>query len=160
MLLHSRLYCGTSLDCRIICMAAGVARINIPVGDSAARSYCELWEHDSVPIEFSLDEPWTVGLKEALSADLSILQQHATILHKTYFQSLETFCRATGLHPRLTHAERSTEHEVAAAALHHLHDEWLSDEKSLQKFRRLNRRWGRKSRNRSVAKSSPLVSRE
>ncbi|MDF1862035.1 MAG: polysaccharide pyruvyl transferase family protein [Verrucomicrobiales bacterium] len=160
MLLHSRLYCGTSLDCRIICMAAGVARVNIPTGDSAARSYCELWEHDSVPIEFSLEEPWSVGLKEALSVDLSLLQQHATILHKTYFQSLEIFCGATGLHPRLTHSERNTEHEAAAAALHHLHDEWLSDDKSLQQFRRLNRRWGRKSRVRSSTKRSPLPSQE
>lgn len=145
MLLHSRLYCGTSLDCRIICMSGGVARINIPTGKASALSYCELWEHDNVPIEFSEDEEWIVALEEAFSVDLSLLQEHAAWLHRTYFSSLEKFCAATGIYPRLMQEDdKVTSHQEVAASLHHLHDEWLSDEESLRTFRRLNRKSGRR----------------
>ncbi|MCG8599993.1 MAG: polysaccharide pyruvyl transferase family protein [Verrucomicrobiales bacterium] len=140
MLLHARLYCGTSLDCRIICMSAGVARINIPVGEKATRSYCELWEHDDVPIEFSPDDTLEEAINEALQVDLSMLRKHAKGLHTAYFSALEVFSRETGIYPRLLPGEEKSEHQAASAVLHHLHDEWLSDEKSLKKFRRLNRK--------------------
>ncbi|MDF1657213.1 MAG: hypothetical protein P1U58_06345 [Verrucomicrobiales bacterium] len=139
MLLHSRLYCGSDLDCRIICMSGGVARLNIPSGSQAALSYCELWEHDEVPIEFAEEEDWIVALDEALSVDLSVLQQHSIFLHREYMDALSAFCDATGVYQRLTAERAETVHERVSAEMHHLHDEWLSDEDSLQRFRRLNR---------------------
>jgi len=139
MLLHSRLYCGSDLDCRIICMSGGIARLNIPTGNAAARSYCELWEHDAVPIEFAEEEDWIVALDEALSVDLSVLQQHSIFLHREYMTALAEFCNATGIYQQLTTAESETAHERITTNLHHLHDEWLCDEESLQRFKRLNR---------------------
>lgn len=139
MLLHSRLYCGSNLDCRIICMSGGVSRINIPVGNASAMSYCELWEHDEVPIEFAEDEDWIVALDEALSVDLSLLQQHSIHLHGQYMDALSAYSEATGIYQRLTATQKETVHERINASLHHLHDEWLSDEESLERFKRLNR---------------------
>lgn len=138
-LLHSRLYCGSCLSSRVICMSGGVARINIPTGNVAAASYCELWEHDSVPIEFANDEDWSVALDEALSADLSALQQHANWLHRRYQESLERFCRETGMSARLIASPVETVHAKTAALSHHLHDEWLTAENSTRLFKRLNR---------------------
>ncbi|MEM9283839.1 MAG: hypothetical protein AAGA96_18615 [Verrucomicrobiota bacterium] len=145
MLLHSRLYCGSSLDCRVICMSGGVARLNIPSGKPDALSYCELWEHDEVPIEFSCDEEWTVALDEALAVDHRILKEHTNSLHQEYFKALEQFCRHTGIIPKLLPEAVPTPHMRAAARLHHLQDEWLSDETSLRLFRQLNRHARRKS---------------
>lgn len=139
MLLHSRLYCGSNLDCRIICMSGGVARLNIPTGSAATRSYCELWEHDEVPIEFAEEEDWIIALDEALGVDLSVLQQHSIFLHREYMEALVEFCDATGVYQRLTATREETVHERVSTNLHHLHDEWLSDEESLQRFKRLNR---------------------
>ncbi len=140
LLLHSRLYCGSCLSSRVICMSGGVARINVPTGSPAARSYCELWEHDSVPIEFAEDEDWIDALEEALCADLSALQRHATWLHRRYQESLERFCRDTGMNARLTASPVETSHSRSAALSHHLHDEWLSDTRTTHLFKRLNRR--------------------
>lgn len=140
LLLHSRLYCGSCLSSRIICMSGGVARINIPTGSPAARSYCELWEHDSVPIEFAEGENWSLALEEALAADLSALQQHAIWLHRRYQESLERFCRETGMQARLIAGPVETSHAKTAALTHHLHDEWLSDSRTTHLFKRLNRR--------------------
>ncbi|MDA7922279.1 polysaccharide pyruvyl transferase family protein [Verrucomicrobiales bacterium] len=148
MLLHSRLYCGSSLSSRIICMSGGVGRINVPTGSPEVMSYCELWEHDSVPIEFSMDEEWEVGLNEAMDVDLSMLQEHSTTLHRHYFESFAKFCAETGMSARLIPGQPETAHARAAAATHHLHDEWLSDEKSLKLFRKLN------GRRKSVGKGS------
>lgn len=107
LLLHSRLYCGGNLDCRIICMSGGVARINLPVASTSVESYCELWEHDEVPIRFSdLDHDWEEALEEALRVDLSLLQQHAKSLHDSYFDSLELYCRETGIFARLARSGR------------------------------------------------------
>lgn len=139
MLLHSRLYCGSNLDCRIICMSGGVSRINVPNGKASALSYCELWEHDEVPIEFAEDEEWIIALDEALAVDLSVLQQHSIHLHREYLEALSAYCEATGIYQRLTGTRNETVHERVNATLHHLHDEWLSDEESLQRFKRLNR---------------------
>ena len=139
-LLHSRLYCGSCLSSRVICMSGGVARINVPTGAPAAGSYCELWEHDSVPIEFADDEDWAVALDEALSANLSVLQQHAAWLHRRYQESLERFCRETGMSARLVAGPVETPHARTAALSHHLHDEWLSNASTTRLFKRLNRR--------------------
>jgi len=139
-LLHSRLYCGSCLSSRVICMSGGIARINIPTGSPAAASYCELWEHDSVPIEFAEDEDWSIALDEALSADLSALQQHATWLHRRYQESLERFCRETGMSARLIVNPVETAHARSAALSHHLHDEWLTEAGTTHMFKRLNRR--------------------
>jgi len=153
MLLHSRLYCGSCLSSRIICMSGGIARINVPTGTPEVMSYCELWEHDSVPIEFSEEENWEVGLNETLEADLSMLQEHATSLHSQYFDSFAKFCAETGMSARLIPGQPETAHTRAIAATHHLHDEWLSDEKSFKLFRKLN---GRKKGN--AARSGALPS--
>lgn len=116
LLLHSRLYCGSSLEARIVCMAGGVARINIPTGDAATLGYCELWEHDEVPIEFAAGENWSHALDEALSVDWSILQHQAAWLHDRYRQSFDRFCRDTGIQPRLVPGERhETEHDRIAS---------------------------------------------
>lgn len=139
-LLHSRLYCGSDLDSRMICMSGGVARISLPDRTSSTQSYCELWEHDDVPIEFDEEEDWSEALLEALNVDLSTLQQHANQLHAQYFSALEKFCDATGLNPRLIPAKGQTAHERASHQLHHLHDEWLTDEEGIRAFRKLNRR--------------------
>lgn len=151
MLLHSRLYCGSDLDCRIICMSGGVARLNIPNGDAAAISYCELWEHDEVPIEFSDEEDWIVALNEALAVDLSLLQQHSIFLHREYLEMLVLFCEATGVYQRLTATRKETAHERASARLHHLNDEWLSDEESVKRFKLLNRNAGNQKVRSSVS---------
>lgn len=140
LLLHSRLYCGGCLSSRIICMSGGVARINLPTGKADTLSYCELWEHDTVPIEFSEDEPWIIGLNEALDVDLSVLQQHSKWLHERYFESFAKFCEQTGMSQRLIPGQADTEHARASVASHHLQDEWLNDERSTRLFRRLNRR--------------------
>lgn len=139
-LLHSRLYCGSCISSRVICMSGGVARINIPTGSVEAASYCELWEHDSVPIEFAEDEDWALALDEALSADLSLLQQHATSLHRRYQESLERFCRETGMSARLIASPVETAHARTAAISHHLQDEWLAEANTTRLFKRLNRR--------------------
>jgi hypothetical protein len=115
LLLHSRLYCGTCLAARTLCMSGGVARIQIPAGDAATLGYCELWEHDEVPIEFAADENWSDALGEALSVDWTILQHHATWLHERYRQSFDRFCRDTGIEPRLVPGVAvETEHDRAA----------------------------------------------
>ncbi|NRB76021.1 MAG: hypothetical protein HRU46_16800 [Verrucomicrobiales bacterium] len=145
LLLHSRLYCGTSLDCRVICMSGGVARINIPTESNATRSYCELWEHDEMPIEFSNEEDWKVAFAEALRVGLSTLQEHAGDLHREYFEALAKFCECTGLVPKMLPESVETPHMRAASRLHHLQDEWLSDEASLKLFRDLNRKVGKRS---------------
>lgn len=142
LLLHSRLYCGSCLSSRIICMSGGIARINFPDGSSAARSYCELWEHDSVPIEFDDAENWSAALQEALEVDLSVLQQHASWLHQRYQDSIARFCRDTGMSPRLIPGRNETLHSLTTGRFHHLHDEWLSDIESTHLFRRLNRKFG------------------
>ncbi|MEM1441846.1 MAG: polysaccharide pyruvyl transferase family protein [Verrucomicrobiota bacterium] len=152
MLLHSRLYCGSDLDCRIICMSGGIARINIPMAGDDALSYCELWEHDEVPIQFSNEEEWIVAFDEALSVDLSLLQQHSLFLHREYMEALAEFCEATGVYQRLTSAASETTHERVHAKMHHLHDEWLSDEESLKRFKRLNRRVSTKRLRRAVGR--------
>lgn len=115
LLLHSRLYCGTCLAARTLCMSGGVARIQVPTGDPATLGYCELWEHDEVPIEFAADENWSDALDEALSVDWSVLQHHATWLHDRYRQSFDRFCRDMGIEPRLVPGEAvETEHERLA----------------------------------------------
>lgn len=156
LLLHSRLYCGSCLSSRVICMSGGVARINIPTGSEAARSYCELWEHDSVPIEFDGDENWVIALNEALAVDFSILQQHASWLHGRYQDSFERFCRDTGMSARLTSGINETAHARTSVAAHHLHNEWLNDDQSMRLFQRLNRRFRRKPRNQSAIRESGL----
>lgn len=140
LLLHSRLYCGSDLDCRIICMSGGVARINVPTGTSAARSYCELWEHDDVPIEFAEEEDWSEALHEALAVALPALQQHALYLHGEYMEALARFSEATGIYRKLTAGEPQTAHERASAHLHHLYDEWLHDAESAESCGHRNRR--------------------
>ncbi|MEX2579749.1 MAG: hypothetical protein WD342_11885 [Verrucomicrobiales bacterium] len=140
LLLHSRLYCGTCLSCRVIAMSGGVARVNLPTGDPSVRSYCELWENDSVPIELPREEAWEEALTRALEVDFSTLQDHATKLHGQYFDSFEKFCRATGLSPRLAASRpETTPHVRASAAGHHLNDEWLDDSENRRLFRKLNR---------------------
>jgi hypothetical protein len=139
LLLHSRLYCGSCLGARIICMSGGVARINVPTGSPAVISYAELWEHDEVPIEFSAEEDWAGALSDALTVDLSVLQQHANWLHGRYRESLDRFCRETGIEARLVPGQSPTDHERIAGFRHHLHDEWLQDPVSLRRFRLLNR---------------------
>lgn len=139
LLLHSRLYCGSCLSSRIICMSGGVARINVPTGSPAVRSYSELWEHDDVPIEFSPTEEWTEALLDALNVDLSILQQHSAWLHARYRESFDRFCRETGIEARLVPGQVMTEHQRVAEVRHHLHDEWLQDPASVRRFRLLNR---------------------
>ena len=124
-LLHSRLYCGSCLSSRIVCMSGGVARINVPTGSPAARSYCELWEHDDVPIEFSEEEDWTAALFEALSEDYSLLQEHAAWLHGRYRESFDRFCHQAGVEARLVPGEVVSLHEELAGRRHHLYDEWL-----------------------------------
>ncbi len=101
LLLHSRLYCGSCLSSRIICMSGGIGRINVPKGRPEVGSYCQLWEHNHVPIEFGNNEDWTEALMEALAVDLSTLQHHAAWLHDRYRQSFDRFVAATGLSPRL-----------------------------------------------------------
>lgn len=113
LLLHARLYCGSSVSCRVIAMSAGVARINVPDGTTEARSYGELWEHDSVPIEFAPEEDWGVALDEALMVNLIELQNHAAWLHRRYFASFGRFCRATGLTPVLAPVQKRSDHAQA-----------------------------------------------
>lgn len=81
-------------------MSGGIARINFAVGNGETQSYCELWEHDDVPIEFDENEDWAVALQEALAVDLSALQQHAAWLHLRYRESLNRFCEETGMTSR------------------------------------------------------------
>lgn len=150
LLLHSRLYCGSCLSSRVICMSGGIARINIPTGSEAARSYCELWEHDSVPIEFDEEEDWAVSLGEALAVDFSILQQHASWLHRRYQESLERFCRDTGMSARLITGMHETAHARSSGAGQLLHKEWLQDDDSMRLFKRLNRRFRRTPKNQAA----------
>ncbi len=145
LLLHSRLYCGTSLDCRVICMSGGVARINIPTQGNTTRSYCELWEHDEMPIEFSNEKEWKVAFAEALRVGPSTLQEHAGDLHREFFEVLTEFCESTGLTPKMHPESLETPHMRAATRLHHLQDEWLSDEANLKLFRELNRKVSKRS---------------
>lgn len=106
LLLHSRLYCGSCLSCRIISMSGGIGRINVPTGSAEVASYCELWEHDAAPIEFGHSESWSDALEEALAVDLATLQQHACRLHARYRESFDRFLAATGLSPRLVVPEQ------------------------------------------------------
>ena len=145
LLLHSRLYCGSSLDCRVISMSGGVARINVPTESNAIRSYCELWEHDDVPIEFSNNEDWKIGFDKALRVGLSALQEHAGQLHQKYFEGLAKFCEGAGLSPKMLPAGVETPHFRAIKKLHHLQDEWLSDETSLKQVQQPNRKSGIRS---------------
>lgn len=140
-LLHSRLYCGSSLAARVVCMSGGVARINIPTGDPGVKSYCDLWEHEEVPVELSEDvQGWGREISAALGLDLSDLQEHANWLHRIYFDRLEEFCKGTGLSPCLRPGREQTDHLQSAAAFHHLQDEWLADRTSTRLFRKINRR--------------------
>lgn len=101
LLLHSRLYCGSCLSSRIICMSGGIARINVPTGGSETASYCELWENERAPVEFTDRGDWSEDLEEALALDLSMLRHHASWLHLRYRESFDRFIAATGLSPRL-----------------------------------------------------------
>ena len=156
LLLHSRLYCGSCLSSRVICMSGGVARINIPTGSESARSYCELWEHDSVPIEFDEGEDWAFALSEALAVDFSILQQHASWLHQRYQVSLERFCSDTGMSARLTAGMDETAHARSSGAGQQLHKEWLNDDESMRLFKRLNRRFRRTPKSQPARPESGL----
>ncbi|MEM9017969.1 MAG: hypothetical protein AAGC68_13225, partial [Verrucomicrobiota bacterium] len=127
LLYHSRLYCGASLDCRILAMGAGIARINVPVDSNDVFSYTELWEDDSVPIEFANEEDWVDAIGQALETDLSQLQEHAKKLHRCYFESLELYCEALGFSPKLSTDPDLTRHEEVSAQYHHLDDGWLND---------------------------------
>lgn len=140
LLLHSRLYCGSCLSSRIICMSGGVARINVPTGSNAVASYSQLWEHEAVRGEFSLTEDWAEALFETLAVDLSLLQQHSTWLHARYFESFGRFCRETGIAARLVPGQVTIEHQRAAEFRHHLDDEWLQDPEGTSRLKVLNLR--------------------
>ncbi|HRQ91161.1 MAG TPA: polysaccharide pyruvyl transferase family protein, partial [Bacteroidia bacterium] len=120
LLLHSRLYCGSCLSSRIVCMSGGVARINVPTGSPEVLSYCELWEHDSVPIEFSDGESWSDALDECLRTDLADLQRHSAWLHDRYRESFDRFCRATGIGARLVPAEKRLQDSTVPMGFHPL----------------------------------------
>jgi hypothetical protein len=143
-LLHSRLYCGSCLSARVICMSGGIARINFAVGNGETQSYCELWEHDDVPIQFDENEDWAVALQEALAVDLSALQQHAAWLHLRYRESLNRFCEETGMTSRHHAGTPGIAHTQSIESIHHLHDDWLKDSESMNFFKRLNRRMSAK----------------
>ena len=117
LILHSRLYCGSCLSSRILAMSGGVPRINVPTGTTEAQSYCELWEHDRLPIEFSREESWGDAIGEALFSDPGVLVRHANWLEHRYRQSFERFCRDTGIEPRLVWNRPVTPHERATAAM-------------------------------------------
>lgn len=140
LLLHSRLYCGSCLSSRIICMSGGVARINVSTGTNAVASYTQLWEHEAMRGEFSPTEDWAEALFETLAVDLSLLQQHSTWLHARYFESFGRFCRETGIPAKLVPGQGTIEHHRAAEFRHHLHDEWLQDPESVSGLKLLDRR--------------------
>lgn len=111
MVLHSRLYCGSSLDVRSLCMSGGIPRINLPVEGWEVQSYCSLWEDEQVPVELSLSGDWTRELETALSVDFDLLQKHATGLQDRYRQSFDKFCASTGIDPRLVVDTGPSDHE-------------------------------------------------
>lgn len=95
MLMHSRLYCGSCLNCRVIAMAGGVPRVNLPTGESAIGSYCDLWELDSVPAELEDKGDWDAELLSALNTDFSMLEDHAGEISVHYFEALQLFSDST-----------------------------------------------------------------
>lgn len=125
LLMHSRLYCGSCLASRVICMAAGVPRINLPTDSREVESYCQLWEHEAVPVEFGEDQDWTEAMAKALAVDLPEMRRHAEWLQGRYLESLQRFAVAMGLECRPETDRISAEHERARERFHHLYDEWL-----------------------------------
>ncbi len=144
LIIHSRLYCGSSLNSRIIAMAAGIPRINVPIGQAKVKSYCELWEHDAVPVEFDREEgDWAGQLRSALKLDPSVLQQHTVRVQAVYFKALEKLCRRTGMTPKLIVPGREgemTDHFRANQFGKEIADEWARDEESRHLLQRVSRR--------------------
>ncbi len=124
LLLHSRLYCGSDLGARTICMSGGVGRIHVPTGTAETRSYCDLWEHGDVPVEFAEDGDWSEALVGALAVGFPLLQKHSAWLHARYQESLDRFCRSTGIEARLVAA---TDHERAARRRREFQEGWLEE---------------------------------
>ena len=98
-----------------------------------------------MPIEFSNEKEWKVAFAEALRVGPSTLQEHAGDLHREFFEVLTEFCESTGLTPKMDPESLETPHMRAATRLHHLQDEWLSDEANLKLFRELNRKVSKRS---------------
>ncbi len=144
LIIHSRLYCGSSLNSRIIAMAAGIPRINIPDGLAKVKSYCELWEHDAVPVTFDREDgDWAGQLRFALKIDAAVLQQHTVRIQEIYFNALEKLCRRTGMTPKLVVSGRSgekTDHLQANQFGREVADEWMGDDESRRLFQRISRR--------------------
>ncbi len=111
MLLHARLYCGSSLDARSIAMSAGVPRINVPTGTRAVTSYCALWEASDIPVELPTIGSWKESLQQALSVDFALLQRHGAALQARYRESFDHFCESAGVTPRLISETPSLAHE-------------------------------------------------
>lgn len=97
LILHSRLFCGGCLDCRVIAMAGAVPRISVPGASSATRDYCELWEGEDIPVELREDTEWNTDLTEAMRIDLSLLKDRAQTLEAEYFSTLAEFAASTGI---------------------------------------------------------------
>lgn len=128
LILCSRLHCGGCLSSRILCMAGGIARVGVPTGSPEVESYCALWEHGDVPVEFSVGEDWAEALSEALAVSLPELEFHAEGLRRRYWESFGRFCAALGIEGRGRGPARLASHASPPAGFrpqHHLEDEWL-----------------------------------
>ncbi len=144
LIMHSRLYCGSSLHCRIIAMSAGIPRINVPTGRAIVKSYCKLWEHESMSAELCRsDGDWAGQLRTAMKADFGRLKQHSVTLQGKYFAALRKLCQKTGMTAKATVPGRSvmtTDHLRSNQSGKETADEWTGDKENRQLFRRISQR--------------------
>lgn len=150
LIMHSRLYCGSSLHCRIIATSAGIPRINVPTGQADVDSYCKLWEHEAMPAELCRkDGDWAGQLRAALKTDSGTLKNHSVNLQKKYLTALEKLCRKTGMTARRIvsgQAVVTTDHLRSNQAGKETADEWTGNEEDRRKFKRISQRRNQRSK--------------
>lgn len=145
MILHARLFCGSDLSGRNIAMSGAVPRINVPTGEPAVRSYCDLWEDPAIPVELDGEAGWSAQLSRAFRVAPDVLREAASRLQDRYFESFGKMCEAAGLRPRLLPGESDSAHRGLAARGRRIAEEWFSDENAVSLFRRLKNRSGERA---------------
>lgn len=151
LIIQSRLFCGSSLNCRSIAMSSAVPRINVPSGTDVASSYCSLWEYHAVPVEFDYEGDWSEQLSAALHVDSAALKRHANDLHDSYFTAFSRMCRVMELSAKLLPSRARTEHPRLAEVTRQVAGDWFSDAKGISLFRNLSRKRNRRAARRAAS---------
>ncbi len=158
LVLMSRMLVTDRLNSRILAMAGGIPRIQLPGIDIETESYLKLWEHNEVSwcLNENMSEDWSDVLRAAFKTNPSLLKQQAQSIQDSYFSALDKMCRETGLTAKLlrpgTTRSDNARHVEAHQASRDVADEWMNDSESRATFQRVGkrRRWTGSGRKRAM----------